>query len=120
MAATWVHKNYVQDAHAIFWPQMREGIKTQVVRCAYYVSYNFWRTRKSEMDFSWPITVPFWGHEYGLVIPYVIEDTSRENGFSVNSMCNLTKFIVSSPSRYRCCLSCTALRVRRDHDLWDV
>ena len=39
---------------------MREDIKEWVKRCAHCIAYNAWRTRLSEVYFSWPITVPFW------------------------------------------------------------
>ena len=79
-----------------FWPHMREDIKKWVAQCAHYVSYNIWRSRKSEMHFSGPITVPFWIMHVNLWSPGVMLDTDGNKSYLMNSMNDMTQFVVSS------------------------
>ena len=44
----------------LFWPKLKEDVKQLVKGCAHYVSYNICRTRKQELHFSWPFTIPFY------------------------------------------------------------
>ena len=81
-----------------FWPHMQEDIKQWVENCAHCVSYNVWRTRKSEMHFSWPITVPFWIMHVNLRSPGATLDTDGNKNYLMNSMCDITQFVVSSPT----------------------
>ena len=81
-----------------FWPGLREDIKNWVRQCAHCVAYNVWRSRASEMHFSWPITVPFWIMHVDLWSPGVNEDMDGNKGYLMNSMCDITQFIVSSPT----------------------
>ena len=43
-----------------FWPHMREDINLWVSKCVHCISYNVWKSQKSEIHFSWLITVLFW------------------------------------------------------------
>ena len=54
------YKTLYRIRMTFFWPGLREEIKKWVAACAHCVSYNVWRTRSSELHFSWPITAPFW------------------------------------------------------------
>ena len=81
-----------------FWPSMREEIKEWVKRCAHCVAYDVWRTRTSELHFSWPVTVPFWIMHVDLWSPGAIEDEVGQKGYLMNSMCNISQFIISSPT----------------------
>ena len=92
------YKTLFKTRMRLFWTRIREYIKTWVARCAHCVSYNVWRTRKSEMHFSWPITVSFWVMNVDLWYPFLVEDAGREKDILMSSMCNLTQFIVSSPT----------------------
>ena len=42
------------------WPGLREDVKKLVKGCAHYISYHFWRNRKQELHFSWPVKIPFY------------------------------------------------------------
>ena len=66
--------------------------------CAHCISYNIWRTKISELHFSWTITVLFWIMHVDLWSPGVIENSAEEKGYLLNSMCDRTKFVVSSPT----------------------
>ena len=79
-----------------FWPGLREEIKKWVAACAHCVSYNVWRTRSSELHFSWPIIVLFWIIHVDLWSPGLTEDSSGHKIYLLNCMCALTQFIVSS------------------------
>ena len=81
-----------------FWPAMREDVKNWVKRCAHCVSYDVWRNRMSELHFSWPITVPFWIMHVDLWAPGLQEDTDGNKGYLMNSMCDISQFIISSPT----------------------
>ena len=63
-----------------FWPTMREEIKEWVKRCAHCVAYDVWRSRASELNFSWPVTVPFWIMHIDLWSPGAIEDDTGKKG----------------------------------------
>ena len=43
-----------------YWPFMWEDVNIWISRCAHRVAYNVWRTRQSELYFTWPTTAPFW------------------------------------------------------------
>lgn len=43
-----------------FWSLMRVEITSWLKRCANCVSYEIWRTRSSELHFSWPDILLFW------------------------------------------------------------
>ena len=77
---------------------MREDIKNWVRMCAHCIAYNAWRTRQSELYFSWPITVPFWIMHVDLWSPGTTTDDAGHKGYLMNSMCDLTQFVVSSPT----------------------
>ena len=67
-------------------------------RCAHCVAYDVWRSRASELHFSWPVTVPFWIMHVDLWSSGAIEDDTENKGCLLNSMCNISQFIVSSPT----------------------
>ena len=77
---------------------MREEVKIWVKRCAHCVSYDVWRTRMSELHFSWPIAVPFWMMHMDLWVPGHQEDTDRNKEYLMNSMCDISQFVISSPT----------------------
>ena len=78
---------------------MREDIKQWVVKCAHCVAYHMWHNRKSELYFSLTITSPFWIIQTDLWIPGNADTDSRVNtGYLLNSLCNLTQFVVSTPT----------------------
>merc|ERR1712194_590939 len=52
----------------------------------------------SELHFLWPITVPFWIMHVDLWSPCLIENSAGEKGYLLNSMCDITQFVVSSPT----------------------
>ena len=81
-----------------FWTNMREDIKQWEAKCAHCVSYNVWRNRKSEMHFSWPITVPFWIMHVNLWSPGATLDHDGNKICFMNIMCDITQFVVSSPT----------------------
>lgn len=75
---------------------MRDKLKTWVKRCAHCVSYDIWRTRMSELHFLWLITVPFWIMHVDLWALGLQEDKDGNKGYLMNSMCNISQFVVSS------------------------
>ena len=75
---------------------MREEIKLWVKMCAHCILYDVWRTRASEMHFSWPITVPFWIIYVDLWSSGCVENKEGAKGYLLNSMCDITQFVVSS------------------------
>ena len=98
-AATWANKKTLFRIRLrFFWPTMREEVKTWVKGCAHCISYNVWRSRMSELHFSWPITVPFWIMHVDLWSPGLHEDADGNKGYLMNSMCDITQFVVSSPT----------------------
>ena len=93
-----VYKTLYRLRMRFFWPGMRENIKGMVSRCAHCIAYNAWKTRQSELYFSWPITVPFWVLHVDLWSPGVVTSKNDKNGYLLNCMCDLTQFVVSSPT----------------------
>ena len=81
-----------------FWPHMREDIKQWVLKCAHFVSHNIWRSNKSEIHFSCPITVPFWTMNVDLWLSGVTLDTEGNKINLMNCMCDITQFVVLSPT----------------------
>ena len=75
---------------------MQEQIREWVASCAHCVSYNAWRTRFSELHFSWPVTVPFWIIHLDLWSPWYTETDKGTKIHLLNRMCDLTQFVVSS------------------------
>ena len=80
-----------------FWPKMREDIKTWVKGCAHCQSYNAWRNRRSELYFSWPVTVPFWIMHVDLWSPGATTDNAGRKGYLLNAMCDISQFVISTP-----------------------
>ena len=81
-----------------FWPQMREDVKHWVKTCAHCIAYNVWRDRRSEVYFSWPVTVPFWIMHVDLWSPGDLTNDKGEKGYLLNALCDLTQFVVSIPT----------------------
>jgi hypothetical protein len=79
-----------------FWPGLRGDCKAWIKGCAHCVAFNVWRTRKEEMHFSWPITIPFYIMHLDLWSPGLTVDGNGKAGYLLNSMCDLTQFVVSS------------------------
>ena len=77
-----------------FWPGMRQDIKAWVKGCAHCVAQQAWHTRRSELYFSWPVTVPFWIMHVDLWSPGHTQDLSGRKGYLLNAMCNLTQFVI--------------------------
>lgn len=77
------------------WPRMREDIKSWVKQCGECVASNTWRNKKSELYFSWPVTLPFWIMHVDLWSPGNTEIDGRK-GHLLNAVCDLTQFAVSS------------------------
>ena len=80
------------------WQGMREDIKAWVKSCPHCVAHNVWRSRKSELYFSWPITTPFWIMHVDLWSPGHISNNQGQKGYLLNSMCDLTQFVISTPT----------------------
>ena len=80
-----------------FWPKMREDIKSWAKGCAHCQSYNAWRNRRSELYFSWPVTVPFWIMHVDLWSPGVTTDSAGRKGYLLNAMCDISQFVISTP-----------------------
>jgi hypothetical protein len=87
-----------------FWPKMRTDIKDWTIGCAHCQAYNIWRSRKSELYFSWPVTIPFYimhvdlwspGHTNNAAIS-TSTYSKEQNGYLLNSMCDLTQFVIST------------------------
>ena len=79
-----------------FWPKMLSDIKEWSASCDHCQAYNIWRSRKSELYFSWPVTVPFWIMHVDLWSPGDTTSSINEKGYLMNSMCDLTQFVISS------------------------
>jgi hypothetical protein len=80
------------------WPKMRQHIKDWTAQCAQCIACNAWRTRRSELYFSWPVTVPFWIMHVDLWQPGKVCDKNGNN-YCLNSMCDLSQFVVSSVTK---------------------
>ena len=94
-----VYKTLYRLRSRFFWPRMREDIKEWVAKCAHCVSYHIWRNRKSELYFSWPITAPFWIMHVDLWSPgTAVKDKQGRTGYLMNTLCDLTQFIISTPT----------------------
>ena len=63
---------------------------------AHCISYNIWWTRANEIHISWPITVTFWIRHIDLWSPGCIENKEGAKGYLLNSMRDITQFVVSS------------------------
>ena len=81
-----------------YWKKIRDDIKTWVQSCAHCITYNFWRNRKIELHFSWPITMPLWIMHIDLRCPGKILDSTGNKGNLMNVMCDLTRFVVCTPT----------------------
>ena len=82
-----------------FWPGLRTDIKSWVKFCAHCVAYNCWRSRASETNFSWPVTVPFWIMHVDLWSPGgVVTDDKGNKGYLLNAMCDITQFAITMPT----------------------
>ena len=79
-----------------YWPSMRADIKNWVKSCAHCCAYNVWRNKKSELYFSWPVTTPFYIMHVDLWAPGHLVDKNGATLQAMNSMCDLTQFVVSS------------------------
>ena len=66
--------------------------------CEHCNSYNIWKTRKSELYFLWPVTSPFYIMHVDIWSPgHRVDETSEQNVIQLmNSMCDLTQFVISS------------------------
>ena len=78
-----------------WWPNIRNDIKSWVKSCAQCVAYDVWRTRKSEMYFSCPVTTPFYIMHVDLWMPGKLVDDAGNTLQLMNCMCDLTQFVVS-------------------------
>lgn len=95
------HSGEYRTLHRIklrfIWPKLREDVKTWSKTCAECVAANAWRSRKQEMYFSWPTTIPFWIMHIDLWSPgETLIDGHK--GYLLNAMCDLTQFVISSPT----------------------
>ncbi len=79
------------------WPKMREDIRSWCRSCAECVAAHAWRNRRSELYFSWPVTIPFWVMHVDLWQPGTVEFEGG-HGYLLNCMCDLTQFVVSIPT----------------------
>ena len=80
-----------------FWPGLRKDVKEWIKGCAHCNSYNIWKTRKSELYFSWPVTSPFYIMHVDLWAPgKIVNKQTGKTQMLLNSMCDLTQFVVSS------------------------
>merc|ERR1711884_245058 len=71
-------------------------IKLWVKCCAHCNAYDHWRSGKSELHFSWPVTSPFYILHCDLWQPGHLVDSSGDTIFVLNCMCDLTQFVISS------------------------
>ena len=91
------YKTLYRMRNRFFWPSIRENIKQWVAGCAHCLSYNSWRSRRSELHFTWPVTVPFWIIHVDLWSPgTAVTNKQGDTGYLMNSMCDLTQFVVST------------------------
>ena len=96
------YKTLFRMRSRFFWPKMRSDIKTWTRGCAHCQAYNVWRNRRSELHFSWPVTVPFWIMHIDLWSPGHTELATSSNsketkkGYLMNTMCDMSQFVISS------------------------
>ena len=83
---TGAYKNLLKLRMCFFWPLMRKSIKLWVSKCAYCVSYNVYRSKKSKIHVSWPITVPFWMMHVDLWTQGLTLDEDRFKGYLINCL----------------------------------
>ena len=89
------YKTFFRMLMRFFWLHMREDIKQWVANCVHCVSYNVWRSTKREMRFSWPMIVPFWIIHVNMWSPGATLDTEDNKSYLMNSMCDITQFVLS-------------------------
>ena len=75
---------------------MNNDIKFWVQWCNHCIAYAAWRTCKSEINFSWPITVPFWIIHVDIWSPGATVNENEDKGYLMNSICDMTQFVVPS------------------------
>ena len=80
----------------LFWPKLREDVKQWVKFCAHCVSYNIWRTRKHELHFSQPVTIPFNIIHIDIWSAGTVLYKNQERCHLFKAMCDLTQFIIFS------------------------
>ena len=79
-----------------FWPGLRKYVKERVKGCVHCVAHNVWRSRKSKLYFSWPVTLPFYTMHVDIWSPRHLIDTNTDTIQLMNLMCDLTQFVISS------------------------
>ena len=90
------YKTLFRIRSRFFWPRLRQCIKDWVKSCAHCVAYDVWRTRQSELYFSWPVTSPFYIMHCDLWQPGMLCTSKLGTAYAFNCMCDITQFVVSS------------------------
>ena len=75
-----------------FWPRMNNNIKYWISQCNYCIACTAWRTRKSELNVSWPITVPVQIIHVDLWFPGATVNAYGKKGYLMNSMCDNSSY----------------------------
>ena len=76
------------------------GLKKDVNKwakwCAHCVANIVWWFRKSKLYFSWSVTMPFYIMHIYIWSPGQLVNTKTDTFQLMNSMCDLTQFVISS------------------------
>ena len=75
---------------------MIDNTKYWCSQCAHCITYASGRTRESELNVSWPITLTFWIMRMDLWLLEAMVNADGEKGYLMNSMCDFTQYIISS------------------------
>ena len=75
---------------------MRALITIWMKGCVNCVAYDVWRTRKSDIHFSWSVITPFYIMYVDLWIPGKLVTSKVKYVYLMNAMCDLTQFVISS------------------------
>jgi len=80
-----------------FWSGLHKDVKEWVKGCTHCNSYKLWKTRKSELYFSWPVTSTFYIMHVDLWAPRkMLNKQTGKTMMLMNAMCDLTQFVVST------------------------
>ena len=84
----------------LFWPKLREDVKQWVKGCAHCVSYNVFRNRKQDLNFSWSVTISFYITNLDIWSPVTALHKNQEGCHILDAMCDLTQLTISSITEY--------------------
>ena len=92
------YKTIYRMRSKLYWPKIRDDIKTWVQSCAHCTTYNVWINLKIKLYSSYPITISVCIMHIGLWCHGKILYTIGNKLHLMNVMCNLMHSVVSTPT----------------------